>query len=342
MKKILVLGAGAMGSAFTVPCAENRNEISLIGTYLEDELVDTLNRNNFLHPALNTHLPKKIKISKFERFDEELKSNPDIVALAISSKGIDWACEQLIKNYSKDYCFVLLTKGLTLMNNKISTISSKINSIFKKKGLSEQNLSSVKGPCLAIGLANKIKTSTVIANKNVSIAKEISEIISTDYYRTEISEDIIGVETAGAIKNIYSMLIGASIGLSGEKINKTIQEKYYHNTASTLFKNALVEMNKFIKLMGGKDDTAYGLAGLGDLYVSVAGGRNSMMGKYLGQGHLYLDIKKQFMNNITVEGADLALEVGSIILKDFKNSDFPIMFSLIKSICENKKLEINW
>ena len=94
MKKILILGAGAMGSAFTVPCAENKNEISLIGTHLEDELVDNLNKNNFLHPALNTHLPKKIKISKFERFDEELKSNPDIVALAISSKGIDWACEQ--------------------------------------------------------------------------------------------------------------------------------------------------------------------------------------------------------------------------------------------------------
>ena len=108
-----------------------------------------------------------------------------------------------IKNYSKDHRFVLLTKGLTLMDNKISTISSKINSIFKKKGLSEQNLSSVKGPCLAIGLANKIRTSAVIANKNISIAKEISEIVSTDYYRTEISEDIIGVETAGAIKNIY-------------------------------------------------------------------------------------------------------------------------------------------
>ena len=159
---------------------------------------------------------------------------------------------------------------------------------------------------------------------------------------TEISEDIIGVETAGAIKNIYSMLIGASIGLSGEKIKKDIQEKYYYNTASALFKNALAEMKKFIKLMGGKEDTAYGLAGLGDLYVSVAGGRNSMMGKYLGQGHLYLDIKEQFMKNITVEGADLALEIGPKILKDFNSNDFPIMFSLVKSICENKKLEINW
>ena len=104
----------------------------------------------------------------------------------------------------------------------------------------------------------------------------------------------------------------------------------------------LDEMKKFIKLMGVKEDTAYGLAGLGDLYVSVAGGRNSMLGKYLGQGYLYLDIKEQFMKNITAEGADLALEIGPKILKDFNSNDFPIMFSLVKSICENKKLEINW
>jgi len=67
-----------------------------------------------------------------------------------------------------------------------------------------------------------------------------------------------------------------------------------------------------------------------------------MMSKYLGQGHLYLDIKEKFMKNITDEGADLAFEIGPKILKDFNSNDCPIMFSLVKSICENKKLEINW
>ena len=58
--------------------------------------------------------------------------------------------------------------------------------------------------------------------------------------------------------------------------------------------------------------------------------------------HVTLDIKEKFMKNITVEGTDLAFEIGPKILKDFNSNDFPIMFSLVKSICENKKLEINW
>ena len=341
MKKILVLGAGAMGSAFTLPCVENKNQVTLIGTHLENELIKNLNKNNF-HPALNGNLPKNIKILKFEELQKELKTKPDYIVLAVSSNGIEWACNQLISNYKKKLSIILLTKGLTLVNKKISTISKKINSIFKKNNLPEQNITSIKGPCLAAGLINKIRTSTVIANKNILEAKKISKLISTNYYKTEISRDINGVEAAGAIKNIYSMLVGASIGLSGDNVNKYIQEKYYHNTASALFKDALVEMKKFVKIMGGKPETAYGLAGLGDLYVSVAGGRNSIMGMHLGRGKLYSDIKKNDMKNITVEGAELALDIGPKILKNFNKKDFPIMFSLIKSICENKKLKIVW
>ena len=341
MKKILVLGAGAMGSAFTLPCVENKNQVTLIGTHLENELIKNLNKNNF-HPALNGNLPKNIKILKFEELQKELKTKPDYIVLAVSSNGIEWACNQLISNYKKKLSIILLTKGLTLVNKKISTISKKINSIFKKNNLPEQNITSIKGPCLAAGLINKIRTSTVIANKNILEAKKISKLISTNYYKTEISRDINGVEAAGAIKNIYSMLVGASIGLSGDNVNKYIQEKYYHNTASALFKDALVEMKKFVKIMGGKPETAYGLAGLGDLYVSVAGGRNTIMGMHLGRGKLYSDIKKNDMKNITVEGAELALDIGPKILKNFNKKDFPIMFSIIKSICENKKLKIVW
>ena len=341
MKKILVLGAGAMGTAFTVPCAENKNKVILVGTHLENKLIEKLNKDG-IHPTLNSKIPKNVKVVKFKNFSEEYNSNPDYIVLAVSSKGIDWACEQLIRNYNKKISIILLTKGLTIQDKKILTISKKINLLFKKHNLPKQNISSIKGPCLAAGLINKVRTSAVIANEKISEAKKIKKIISTDYYRTEISDDINGVETAGAIKNIYSMLIGASIGLSGNDLNKYIQQKYYHNTASALFKNALIEIKKFVKLMGGRYETAYGLAGLGDLYVSVAGGRNSLMGTYLGQGKLYKDIKEKIMKNITVEGADLALEIGPRVLKDFKKKDFPIMFGLIKSICENKRLRINW
>ena len=341
MKKIIIIGAGAMGSAFTVPCVENNNRVTLVGTHLEDKLIEKLQKNR-IHPALNSYIPKKVKLMKFENFKEEYKSNPDYIVLAVSSKGIEWVSNQLIRDYSKKLSIILLTKGLTIINKKISTIPKQINLLFKKQNLPKQNITSIKGPCLANGLINKVRTNTVIANEKISKAIKISKIISTDYYKTEISNDIIGVEVAGAIKNIYSMIIGASKGLSGNNIDADIRKNYYHNTASTLFKNSLSEMKKFVKIMGGRSETAYGLAGLGDLYVSVAGGRNSLMGTYLGQGKFYKEVQEKIMKNVTVEGADLALDIGTRIFKDFKKKDFPIMYALIKSIIKNKKLKISW
>ena len=64
------------------------------------------------------------------------------------------------------------------------------------------------------------------------------------------------------------------------------------------------------------------------------------MGEYLGDGHTYSEAKKKFMPNDTVEGAELAFEIGPKILKDISKNDFPIMYSLIDSLCKDKKLNI--
>ena len=66
------------------------------------------------------------------------------------------------------------------------------------------------------------------------------------------------------------------------------------------------------------------------------------MGKYLGEGHLYKDAKEECMKGITVEAAQLAFEIGPKILQDLNIKNFPLMFSMLNTICENKKLEINW
>ena len=65
MKKIIIIGAGAMGSAFAVPCLDNKNNVTIVGTHLEDSLIETINSNNHTHPALKTQLPKEIKFEKF-------------------------------------------------------------------------------------------------------------------------------------------------------------------------------------------------------------------------------------------------------------------------------------
>ena len=342
MKKIIIIGAGAMGSAFAVPCVENKNDVTLAGTHLEDDLINNIKSNNNLHPALKTELPPQLKVEKHERLKSILKGGVDIIVAGVSSIGIEWFVDQIEKNYKKNLPIILLTKGLAIEGNELITLSDKIKKLLEKKGHKEVNISAIKGPCLAAGLANKMRTGTVIANPNIKEAEKLKKIISTDYYSTEISDDLTGIELSGAIKNIYSMLIGASEGLSNSKAPKEIQSKYYLNTSASLIHRSISEMVEFVSFYGGRAETVYGLAGLGDLYVSAIGGSNSLMGKYLGEGYLYEEAKEKFMKNITVEGAQLALEIGPKILQELNPRHFPLMFSMLSTICENKKLEIDW
>ena len=342
MKKILVLGAGAMGSAFTVPCLDNQNFVSLVGTHLEDKFMDQMMQNDNFHPILNCKLPNKLKLRKFEKFAEEFKEKPDLIVLGVNSKGIDWAGNEIAKYYSPEIPILLLTKGLTIINNQYETIAEKLKQILKKNGSKKINISAVGGPCLASGLANKVRSSVVLANQNIETVKYIGKMISTNYYSTEFSDDLIGVEVCAAVKNIYSMIIGASKGLCSLSASEEIKKKNYLNTAASLMYQSVSEMVHFTEFLKGKEETVYGLSGLGDLYVSSAGGRNSKMGEYLGEGYDYLTAKKKFMPNDTIEGAELALEVGPKILKEFEKDKFPLMIGLIESICNNKKLEINW
>ena len=331
-----------MGSAFTVPCVDNNNEVTLVGTYLENELVASIKKNKNFHPSLKTTLPSKLNIEIFENLKTTMEEGIDLVVAAISSVGIKWFAHEISKYYKKKIPIILLTKGLTVEKDELITLSEKIRILLKEKGHTEINISAIKGPCLATGLANKMRTGTVIANPDIKEAQFLKKIVSTDYYSTEISNDLQGIELSGAIKNIYSMLIGASEGLSNSEVSTEIQSKFYLNTAASLIHRSISEMKKFVLFYGGNSETVYGLAGLGDLYVSAIGGRNSLMGKYLGQGHLYKKAKELYMQDTTVEGAELAFEIGPKIFKDLKEKEFPLMFSVLRSICENKKLEINW
>ena len=342
MKKIIIIGAGAMGSAFAIPCIENKNNVTLVGTHLENDLIEKIQLDKNIHPALKTKLPKDLKIEKFNKLDSILTEDIDVIVAGISSLGIEWFVQQISKNYKNNLPIVLLTKGLSIMDNELITLSDKIKKLLNKKGHKKINISAIKAPCLAAGLANKMRTGTVIANPDIKEAQYLKKIISTEYYSTEISSDLTGVELSGAIKNIYSMLIGASEGLSNTNAPVEIQSKYYLNTSASLIHRSISEMVEFVSYYGGNPDTVYGLAGLGDLYVSAIGGRNSLMGKYLGQGYLYIDAKEKFMKNITVEGAQLALEIGPKILNDLNQKKFPLMFSMLSTICNNKKLEIYW
>ena len=319
MKKILIIGGGAMGSAFTFPCIDNKNEVTITEPY-NKTFIKNLSSKKKYHSSLKINLPNKLKYKKYST--DLLKNKYDLVVVALSLSGINFISEEFKKSNIKSP-ILILTKGLKYekKKQKIFTISEDI-----KKTNKNINVSVLKGPCLAKELSNKKQTSVIVANKNIKTAKKICNMITTKYYLTETSKDVIGVEICSSIKNIYSMIIGAGDSL---------------NMSSSLFKKSINEMIYITKYFNGKVETALGLAGVGDLYVSAAGGRNSKMGSYLGQGYTFKNAKRKFMPNETVEGEQLAREIAPFVIKKIQQKKIPLMTKLIKSIINNKKLILN-
>ena len=307
-----------MGAAFSVPCMDKKHKVTLSEPY-DFKLIKKINSNRKFHPYLKIKLNKKLIVKNFS--GALLDKKWDLIVVAVSSIGIDLV-RDCLKNLKYNTKILVLTKGLKYdkFSNKIITMSEQLN-----KGVKKFDLSVLKGPCLAKELAKKIKSSTIIANKNIKKAKSIGSLISTKYYKIEYSNDVKGVEICSAIKNIYSMLIGSGEG---------------SNTSSSIFAKSINEMMYLTKYFKGNEDTVYGLAGVGDLYVSAVGGRNSKMGEYLGKGYTFKRAKKKFMPNDTVEGAELAKEIGKHILKKVNNKKIPLMVTLLRVILNNKKLNI--
>ena len=344
MSKIVIIGAGAMGSAFALPCSDNNHDVSIVGTHLENDFIDNLKKNDNFHPGLNIKIDKNIKIHKFEKFSTLLNSEIDLIVLGISSKGIEWVSEEMSKIFKDKQIpnILMLTKGLSIHNNTYELLIDKLKRLMANKGILKLNVSAVGGPCLASGLANRVHSSVVIANKDIKTAKKIANMLNTNYYHTSFSDDLNGVEVSAAIKNIFSMAVGAAKGLCSKDVSKDVREKNYLNTSSALIKQSIYEMEIFVEHLKGKKETVKGLAGLGDLYVSSGGGRNAKMGSYIGDGLTFSEAKKTKMEKVTVEGADLVKEIGKKVNEDFDEKKLPLMLAMINAILDDKKLNLNW
>ena len=341
MANILIIGAGSMGTAFSFPCSDNNHSVTIVGTHLENDFIDQINLKKS-HPALELNVPKNVKFLKLEKLQEESNKKIDLIVVAVSSKGIEWISMELSKIFKNNVPILILTKGLAINNDNYEVLAHKMSRLLQKNGIKETNISAAGGPCLAKGLANKVHTSVVFANPDIKIANQIAQLVSTDYYHIFTSDDVVGVETCAGIKNIFSMALGASKGLCHSNLSKEIREKNYLNTTAALLQQSINEMIIFTEKLKGKRDTAMGLAGIGDLYVSDKGGRNSKMGQYLGEGMTYKEVKKTKMQMDTVEGADLALEIGRKVKSDFDIKTLPLMISIIDTICDEKPLTVKW
>lgn len=276
--KVAVLGAGYMGSAITFPLSDNRLEVNLWGTWLDDKLMESSMKG--YHPKLKKPLPPGVKLFYWHDLANALKE-ADIIFIAVASEGFVRVFNMMLDNLDsrKQYYFFKLTKGLVQYNRKVLRATEAAFDMYKKKFPRKRFYwTTIGGPVRALDLACRIPSATMYGISCDEI-KSMLLSFSTSYYRIFSTYDLEGVEICSTFKNIYAIAAGICDGLYKPKI-----DGFYHNVVAFLFNQGVSEITKIVELAGRKKQTVYDLAGVGDLHVTSAAGRNRRYGEMIGKG----------------------------------------------------------
>ncbi|GAK55601.1 putative NAD-dependent glycerol-3-phosphate dehydrogenase [Candidatus Vecturithrix granuli] len=345
MAKIVILGAGVMGSAFSLPLSDAGQQVRLVGTHLDRAWIEAIRRDG-VHPKLNATLPENVVPFTYDQLGEALGDNTDLIVLGVSSPGVDWAIRQLGPLLKKPIPILMLTKGLLARDNRLHILPDVVCDGLAEYGVKGVPVGAVGGPCLARELAVRHDCCVVITYRDQTLLDWVLSLVNVPYYHTQSSTDIIGVEACAALKNFYALAITYPRGLS-EKIRKANNEAQLYSLESGLFTLVMTEMRYMVKFLGGTDATVDGWAGSGDLYGTCQIGRNGRMGRLLGFGLPYKETKAKYMPDDTVEGADVALTIGATVeyLIEHRHLDgslLPLTRTIIAAICHDHPMEIPW
>ena len=345
MSKIIVLGAGAMGSAFCFPPADGGHEVHLVGTPLDLEIIKELKRSR-IHPKLKIALPKQVQFYDFVELGNIISEIPDLIVIGVSSSGVDWALELLGSLLKQPVPLLMLTKGLTVTDQGLFILPHYAAERLMKMGAGAFPVGAVGGPCIAGELAARRDTRVTFGYSDAKQFQWLDAMFRSDYYHINFTTDLTGLELCAAMKNFYALGVGVPGGQLAVS-EPAANAAQMHNPSAGLFAEAVREMGLLVNFMKGDQANVYGLAGLGDLYVTCQAGRNSRMGKLLGQGMVYREAMNEKMRDETVEGAELALTIGPHLELLFDNgtldeTQFPLTKAIIRSICYNQRMEIPW
>jgi glycerol-3-phosphate dehydrogenase (NAD(P)+) len=345
MPRIVILGAGVMGSAMTLPAAQAGNRITLVGTHLDEEIIGSLAGAGH-HPRLNITLPSAVTACSWTEFRAAMNEGPELLVLGVSSAGVPWAVDRIAESIESPVPILMITKGLAANDEGIEILPHLLaREIERRTGLTLPVMA-VGGPCIAGELAAQRDTSVIVAGHDPDQLASASRILRAPFYHLRTSSDLVGVEICAAFKNFYTLAVGAPAGLL-ERVDKAPNDALMHNLASSLFSQSLAEMAVLVEAMGGRPETVLGLAGTGDLYVTCQAGRNGRMGRLLGRGLPYSVAKREHMSSDTVEGAQLALDLGQTLEKmmaqDVLPRDrLPLTTAIIDAICHDAPLDLSF
>jgi glycerol-3-phosphate dehydrogenase (NAD(P)+) len=345
MAKVVILGAGVMGTALTIPLTDNGHDVHLVGTHLDSDIIEEIHESR-VHPRLRSRVAESVKPYTYDRLAEALPG-ADLVVLGVNSLGVNWAAEMLGPLLSPQIPVVAVTKGLAGDGHRLHILPDVLRDGLPAGYRDEVQLAAIGGPSIAGELAARRHTSVVItADADQALLDKIVGLLRTPYYHIWTSADIVGVEVCVALKNLYALAVGLVEGLL-EKGGVADNGTAMHNPASAIFAQGLWETAYLVEHMGGQQRSVIILPGAGDLYVTCQGGRNSRMGRLLGLGKRYSQAKAQHMPDDTVEGAELALAIGptieAMVAKgELDGAALPLLRAVIDIVCHDGPVEIPW
>ena len=341
MATVTIIGAGMMGSALAFPARENGNEVRLVGTHLDRDIIDACKREN-KHPKFNRAFPDGVKYYHVEEMEEAI-SGADMVIGGVSSFGVEWFGNEVLPKIGEKTPVLSVTKGLMdTPEGKLLTYPEVWEAMLAKKGLS-RCLNAIGGPCTSYELVAHDQTEVAFCGKDMAVLEFLRGVMRTDYYHISLSTDVVGIESAVALKNGYALGIALTIGLNQKAFG--IDSELHFNSQAAVFGQGVKEMYRLLGYQGAA--TLENITvGAGDLYVTVYGGRTRLVGILLGRG-MSIDEAKVELNGVTLESLVVAERVARAVRAAAKAgrlslADFPLLTHVDEIITKKMPVDIPW
>ena len=338
MSVITIVGSGMMGSAIGIPAACNGHEVRMVGTPLDREIISEARKTGY-HITLKRQLPDSYKYYQFEEMDEALKG-ADLLVGGVSSFGIDWFCENVLKVIDPALPILTVTKGM--MDDENGDLHVYPEIFEKQSGSRGLKLNAVGGPCTSYELADRDNSEVTFCGKDMALLRWIRSLFECDFYHVSLSTDVVGVEAAVAMKNAYALGVTLAVGLAEKRDGKI--GALHFNSQAALFGQSAKEMEKLLAYMGARKDSL--MLGIGDLYVTVYGGRTRMIGTLLGRGFTF-DEAMEELKGVTLESIVIATRSARAIRKKVEQgvldaADFPLLDHMYQVIVEKQPVNVPW